>query len=129
MYNWYAVNDPRGFAPLGYHVPSAQVLQCLIDIWGGDAVAGGALKEAGTTHWLAPNTGATNSSGFTGLPGGIRNGTLGLFSSLTRFTGLWGSNSLSVGQAPFLDLGHSVTSTFVSDTTKDDGLSVRLVQD
>lgn len=129
MYNWYAINDPRGFAPVGYHVPSAEELQCLIDRWGGDAVAGGALKEAGTTHWLAPNTGATNTSGFTALPGGIRNGTLGLFGNLTYFTGLWGSDSLSIGQAPFLDLTWNLASTFVSDTTKDDGLSVRLVQD
>jgi uncharacterized protein (TIGR02145 family) len=129
MYNWYAVNDPRGFAPLGYHVPSAEELQCLIDRWGGDAVAGGALKEAGTTHWLAPNTGATNTSGFTALPGGRRNGTAGTFAGLNSVGYFWGSDSYGLTQAPFLDLNYNLVSTFVSSTTKDDGISVRLVQD
>lgn len=81
MYNWYAVagihdapslTDPllrKSLAPAGYHVPSqtetTQLINCL---YGPDA--GGKMKESGTTHWNAPNTGATNSSGLTFLPGG-----------------------------------------------------------
>ena len=72
LYNWYAVNDPRGLAPLGWHVPSNGEWAALETCLGGSSVAGGKMKEAGTAHWLSPNTGATNSSGFTGLPGGFR---------------------------------------------------------
>jgi len=75
LYNWYAVNDPRGLAPAGWHIPSdaewTTLESCLNQIEPSGNV-GGKLKEAGTTHWQSPNTGATNSSGFTALPGGHR---------------------------------------------------------
>jgi uncharacterized protein (TIGR02145 family) len=87
LYNWYAVNDPRGLAPAGWHVasdadwnklikcidPQADTLGALIQ----SATAGGKLKEAGTAHWSSPNV-ATNETGFTALPGGSR--YLGSFS-------------------------------------------------
>jgi len=75
LYNWYAVNDPRGLAPAGWHVASDAEWTILSDCLGGESVTGGKIKEAGTTHWLSPNTGASNSSGFTGVPGGFRGGT------------------------------------------------------
>ncbi|MBK8484992.1 MAG: fibrobacter succinogenes major paralogous domain-containing protein [Saprospiraceae bacterium] len=70
MYNWHAVNDPRGLAPKGYHIPSYDEWLTLANCLGGETIAGDALKETGTRHWNAPNAGATNSSGFTALPGG-----------------------------------------------------------
>ena len=80
LYNWYAVNDPRGLAPVGWHVPGNSEWNKLSNFLDGYEVAGGAMKETGTTHWLSPNTEATNSSGFSGLPGGTRaqNGEFGL---------------------------------------------------
>jgi uncharacterized protein (TIGR02145 family) len=72
LYNWYAVNDSRGLAPNGWHVPSDGEWTTLTDYLGGAVLAGGKLKETGTTHWNSPNTGATNSSGFLGLPSGYR---------------------------------------------------------
>jgi uncharacterized protein (TIGR02145 family) len=72
LYNWYAVNDGRNIAPAGWHVPTDAEWQTLVDYLGGDAVAGGKMKETGTKHWQSPNTGATNESGFSGLPGGYR---------------------------------------------------------
>ena len=85
LYNLYAVNDPRGLAPAGYHLPTLADYNTLHDYLGGNLVAGGPLKETGTTHWQSPNTGATNTSGFTGLGTGYRsnggdflgNGTIG----------------------------------------------------
>ena len=73
MYNWYAVDESRNIAPIGWHIPTVEEWQVLFDYLGGDSVAGGKMKETGTIHWFSPNTGATNESGFTGLPGGYRN--------------------------------------------------------
>jgi uncharacterized protein (TIGR02145 family) len=91
LYNWYAVNDPRGLAPEGWHVPTHFEWTTLTDCLGGASVAGGAMKETGTTHWSSPNTDATNISGFTGLPGGVRfgNGTFSLIGSI----GFWWSST------------------------------------
>jgi uncharacterized protein (TIGR02145 family) len=65
LYNWYAVNDPRGLAPTGYHVATDTEWLTLTTYLGGLLSSGGKMKETGTAHWLTPNTGATNSSGFT----------------------------------------------------------------
>ena len=70
LYNWYAVTDPRGLAPAGWHVPTDAEWTTLIDYLGGVLVAGGKMKSTGTTYWRIPNTDATNSSGFSALPGG-----------------------------------------------------------
>ena len=77
LYNYFALTNPHGLCPTGWHVPSDGEWKTLGTILGGDAVAGGKLKSTGTIEqgtglWYAPNTGATNSSWFTGLPGGYR---------------------------------------------------------
>jgi uncharacterized protein (TIGR02145 family) len=72
LYNFYTVVDSRNLCPTGWHVPTNSEYQTLIDYLGGSTIAGGKMKEAGTTHWQDPNTDATNESGFTGLPGGFR---------------------------------------------------------
>ena len=87
LYNWYAVNDSRGLCPTGWHVPTDAEWTTLTTHLGGSS--GGAMKS--TTGWNAPNTGATNSSGFTGLPGGLRFNTGG-FNSVGVY-GLWWSSS------------------------------------
>ena len=78
LYNWYAVNDPRGLAPEGFHIPSHNEWSTLIRFLGGEDVAGGKMKSTGTSLWHSPNTNATNNCGFTGLPGGCRS-SLGEF--------------------------------------------------
>ncbi|NJK98749.1 MAG: hypothetical protein HC905_30955 [Bacteroidales bacterium] len=73
LYNWYAVNTGK-LCPTGWHVPTDAEWTTLSDYLGGEPLsdAGGLLKETGTTHWASPNTGATNETGFTALPGGYR---------------------------------------------------------
>jgi uncharacterized protein (TIGR02145 family) len=71
LYNWYTVKTGK-LCPSGWHVPSNEEWITLRTYLGGEAIAGGKLKESGTSHWQSPNTGATNESGFTALPGGGR---------------------------------------------------------
>lgn len=85
LYTWSAMMNgsttegAQGIAPDGWHIPSDDEFYAMIQYLGGTTVAGGAMKESGTTHWKAPNGGATNSSGFTALPGGYYyQGYLGL---------------------------------------------------
>jgi uncharacterized protein (TIGR02145 family) len=74
LYNWRAVNTGN-LCPLGWHVPTDAEWTTLTDYLGGISIAGGPMKEVRTVHWLEPNTGATNTSLFTGLPGGSRDYT------------------------------------------------------
>ncbi len=71
LYNWCAVNSGK-LCPLGWHVPSYTEWHTLIHYLGDTLVAGSKIKEKGNSYWISPNTDATNSSGFTGLPGGYR---------------------------------------------------------
>lgn len=91
MYNWYAVNDPRGLAPEGWHIPSDFEWTTLGDCLGGNGVAGGHLKEPGTIHWSSPNTGATNITNFTAVPGGYRDDENGSFNGLGAYVTFWSS--------------------------------------
>ncbi|OVE79596.1 hypothetical protein BVY01_02105 [bacterium I07] len=72
LYNWHAVADGRNIAPEGWHVPSDQEWQTMVNYLGSAGFAGRKLKERGTNHWNSQNTGATNESGFTAISGGHR---------------------------------------------------------
>ena len=88
LYNWYAVNDPRGLAPKGYHIPKDAEWTMLTDYLGGDSMAGTKMKS--TSGWKNNGNG-TNSSGFNGLPGGYR-GSDGDFNGI-GVVGFWWSSS------------------------------------
>lgn len=77
LYNWYAAVDARQVCPVGWHVPSHQEWHVLTDYLGENA--GGKMKATGTARWLSPNTGATNESGFDGLPGGVYAANTGFY--------------------------------------------------
>jgi uncharacterized protein (TIGR02145 family) len=78
LYNWYAISNAN-FAPTDWIVPTVANYTTLLTYLGGDSVAGGKMKEIGTTYWNAPNTGAVNSSGFTLYGSGYRDGGDGIF--------------------------------------------------
>ena len=130
LYNWYAVHDPRGLAPIGWHVPSDLEWDTLSTFLGNNA--GGKLKdtgtiEAGTGLWYAPNIGANNRSGFTALPGGERWHIS--FDALGKRGSWWSSTDLSTDNASIFGLGYGYRHAFHSATTKLDGLSVRCIKD
>jgi hypothetical protein len=99
LYNWYAVNDNRGLAPVGWHIASDLEWTELTDCLGGQFTAASDMKEVGTEHWLSPNTGATNNSGFTALPGGFADYQSGEFTSIGMRGFWWTSSELSAGAA------------------------------
>lgn len=130
LYNWYAVNDPRGLAPAGWHVPSASEWTILTYFLGGVySIAGSKMKEAGTAHWTGPtgNVG-DNSSGFSGLPGGYRSDYLGLFGTLGEH-GFWWSSTEATNlnaRCRYLDDTDICTD---SSAIKIYGYSIRCVRD
>jgi uncharacterized protein (TIGR02145 family) len=128
LYNWYAVNDPRGLAPAGFHVPTDAEWTTLTTYLGGESIALGKMKEAGTTHWFSPNEDATNSSGFTGLPGGLRY-DIGIFSHIGS-AGYWWSSS-QIGTVTAWGRGLDNYNSYVNKltTNKKFGFSVRCLRD
>ena len=72
LYTWFTVMDTRGVCPTGWHIANDAEWTTLTTILGGESISGDKLKETCTIHWLSPNSGSTNSSGFTALPGGSR---------------------------------------------------------
>jgi uncharacterized protein (TIGR02145 family) len=123
IYNWYAVSEtnPKNVCPTGWHVPSILEFESLS--------GGGDLKETGTTHWESPNTGATNNTGFTGLPGGYR--LSGSFLDLGKTGMFWSSTAdpLNPSMAKARRLGYDTSHFGVSGGTKSNGWSVRCIKD
>jgi uncharacterized protein (TIGR02145 family) len=157
LYNWYAVNDPRGLAPVGYHVPTNEEWTILTDFLGGEYVAGTKMKS--TSGWESygckrcvggsaefkktctackgtqsnstmPFSGnGSNISGFTGLPGGLRF-NWGSFSSLGNFGYWWSASEKVTVYAYFRGLGLYGDGLFRNlDGIKEEGFSVRCLRD
>jgi uncharacterized protein (TIGR02145 family) len=131
LYNHYAVMDTRGLCPTGWHVPTDGEWTTLENHLGGWSVAGGALKSTATQltpgGWNSPNTGATNISGFSAGPGGLR-GDFGAFNYL-GFGGYWWSSSLIGPNAYLLGLGSNDGVVSRGNGYRTDGLSVRCLRD
>jgi len=128
LYTWSAVEENRNVCPEGWHVPSELEWTELRDYFGGTSGTGGVLKEQGFDHWNDPNQGATNESGFSALPGGIRIND-GTFQDLGKF-GLWWSSTLSTEYHAWYQLLSSTSSnTYWWEGIRNYGLSVRCVQD
>jgi len=140
LYNWYAaagiydvasLDNPalrKKLAPTGWHVPTDAEWTTLTTCLGGEGVAGGKMKEAGTAHWNSPNTDATNSSGFTGLPGGYR-GNNGTFSDVGNGGNWWSSSESDTAGAWSRYLNYGYGSAYRTNDGKKDGFSVRCLRD
>jgi uncharacterized protein (TIGR02145 family) len=97
LYNWYAVSDSRGLCPVGWHVPSEEEWNDLDNYLGGEIIAGGKMKSTRTEpfphpRWDNPNIDATNESGFSGLPGGMRVHE-GSYINIGRYGRWWSSTT------------------------------------
>jgi uncharacterized protein (TIGR02145 family) len=127
LYNWYTVNTGK-LCPEGWHVPSDAEITTLTDFLGGINIAGGKMKETGTTHWTSPNTGATNETNFTGLPGGQRD-DLGNFIG-TGLYGLWWSSSLySLNKPWYRNLYYLASSVYIGNgSLGTHGFSIRCIK-
>lgn len=128
LYNWYAVSDRRGLSPEGWYIPSDADWSKLVYHLGGHEEASGKLKEAGTTHWLSPNTGATNETGFTALAGGYRNHS-GNFSTIGKDGTWWSASEYQPDKACYIRLyyNYNYVSNYIEN--KELGFSVRCVRD
>jgi uncharacterized protein (TIGR02145 family) len=129
LYNWYAVNDNRQLAPDGWHVPVDSEFYILINFLGGNELASDKLKECGKDHWYGSNTSATNESGFTALPGGVRFD--GRFLELGRIANWWTSSDIDTTWARQFSLSYysNIIGTGGTISTKDQGLSIRCIKD
>lgn len=128
LYNWYAINT-NTLCPTGWHVPTIEDWIALRNYLGGQSGTSGKLKEIGTAHWISPNDGATNETGFTALPGGYRH-ALGPFLELGKGGYWWLATETAPGTAWSTHI--SCAGTFLYEdmhVEKMWGFSVRCIKD
>ena len=138
LYNWYVVdnnaatkmasNGSKNVCPTGWHVPSDVEWTTLTTSLGGESIAGGKLKEIGLIHWLTPNSGATNETGFAALPGGSRNED-GTCDGIGVFGDWWSSTEYSAMIARGRYMMYDDGSVHKDEVSKIDGISVRCLKD
>jgi len=124
LYNSYAVNDARGLCPAGWHVPSDDEWTMLTNALGGENKAGNKMKSK--SGWLEAGNG-TNSSGFSGLPGGYRGN--GPFSNIGSLGSWWSSTEDSMTDAWYRYLDYPNGNASRNDINKRHGFSVRCIRD
>ena len=133
LYNWYAVNDPRGLAPQGWHIATSDELATLRTTLGGSTVAGAKMKT--TTRWTTPiplykGAGATNESGFSGLPGSYRDSDGTFFNFIGQEGYWWTATEFNTTIAYHYQLGKDFdNAVWGKILNKKRGFSVRCVRD
>jgi len=125
LYNWYAVADPRGLCPAGWHVPSDQEWTQLTESLEGSEVAGAKMKSV--KGWTGGGNGF-NSSGFSGLPGGCRDGNVGAFQRI-GFDGYWWSSTQGSTNSALFIIQYFSSEVNIGSYFKAFGFSVRCVRD
>ncbi len=132
LYNWYAINPAtngnKNVCPTGWHVPTDAEWTTLTTFLGGESVAGSKMKSTGTQYWTSPNSDATNSSGWSGLPGGYRT-SAGTFSDIGGNGGWWSSTEFNTFTAWFRYLNYNNGGVYRLNNIKTFGFSVRCLKD
>jgi uncharacterized protein (TIGR02145 family) len=124
LYQW---STAQTVCPTGWHLPSTSEWSTLTTYLNGTAVAGGKMKETGTAHWMSPNTGATNLSGFTGLGGGRRT-TSSTYQNLRYYGYFWTTGQFGLNGL-YRQLSYNNTQVMSSSINKNYGISVRCIRD
>ena len=133
LYNWYAATSSSGLCPEDWHVPSDEEGQTLVDYLGGDDIAGGSLKATQTDpephpRWNAPNNGATDCSGFSAFPGGLRRSN-GTFREIGLYGAWWSTTDDVEEDAWHRSIYHLETRVYHFGYGEGSGMSVRCVRD
>lgn len=128
LYTWFTLSDNRNICPCNWHIPDNTEWKELADYLGGEFIAGGELKEQGTEHWFSPNEGATNGSGFTALPGGMR-GYGGSYGNLGYSGNWWSLDETTPSEAYSWALSFNNTNFYYGGSSKKVGFSVRCIKD
>jgi len=125
LYNWVAAITA---CPAGWHLPNNTEWTELANYLGGASLAGGKLKEAGISHWISPNTEATNETGFTAHPGGDRQ-ISGNFSNIKYFNKCWSSIEIDAYGSNSWNMHYNNGALSTEYQNKSRGFSVRCIKD
>ena len=130
LYNWFVTIGNKNICPLGWHVPTENDWKILDATLGGWEVSGGKMKEKGAIYWTG-NIDASNSSGFTGLPGGTRNDVISLenFINLNSFGYWWTSSAFDTQKAKYISLLNFSDDFYYGSSNKNVGNSIRCLKD
>jgi uncharacterized protein (TIGR02145 family) len=131
LYDWYAINNAHGLAPVGWRIPTRDDFNLLNTYLGDFLVAGGKLKEIGLTHWNTPNTSASNSSLFTAVAGGQRLGLTGAFSDLLNYAifGTSTEDTIDLTKSESIVLYYNTAWLIASAYDKHYGFSIRCIKE
>ena len=127
LYNWYTTIGDT-LCPIGWHVPSDSEWTTLTSYLGGESVAGGKMKSIGTSYWNSPNTGATNESGFSVLPGGDVYSAY-YFGGIRNNGSFWSTSEAGIYSAWFRELTYNNSNVNRYYAPKYSGRSVRCLKD
>ncbi len=129
LYNWFSISDSRKLAPLGWHVATNTDWHLLINLLNGDGIAGTKLKEISNLHWYRTNKNATNESGLTILPSGLRDPSIGNFCCMGSKGILWSSTQADDSYAWIISVdNYSNNCNRISNHMKY-GYAIRCVKD
>jgi uncharacterized protein (TIGR02145 family) len=131
LYNWFTTKGDS-LCPSGWHLPIDAEWTILTTYLGGESVAGGKMKSLGIAYWNDPNTGATNESGFSTLPGGYRNndgGFAGIGNDAFFWSAQYGGIYASSRRLFSLSNGVQRESYYLNDSRLKGGASVRCIKD
>lgn len=129
LYNHNAVTDSRNICPVGWHVPTDSDWDILINLLGGELVAGGMMKNVDLGMWDSPNTDATNISGFNALPFGIRDNLDGNFYYPNQKAFFWSANADNTTNSWYRSLQYNDGMIMRSTENNGTGMSVRCIKD